>query len=90
MIDTETGINVETYTQDKASNLVTLVKGENGNYIHRTLTVTTSIVNGLPVAAYGNPVDRNINRLSITEFKERLNSLMTQADAILSDMDALN
>lgn len=90
MAQSETGINISTYTIDRNSGAAILQKGVAGNYIYQKATVSASIVNGVPVLVHGEPELKNINRVSVNELRAQLQSDVAQCDAILADMDALD
>lgn len=94
---TETGIDIANYTANKSKGAAVLLKGAIGNYIYQSVTVSAEVVNGVAKIVQGTPSLANVNRQSLTEFKAKLdteisalNSLHSQADAMLADMDALD
>ena len=87
---TETGINIETYTADRDSGAAILLKGVAGNYVYQKATVSAQIVDGLPVIVQGAPELKNINRTSLDTLKARMQAVIVHCDAMLADMDALD
>lgn len=93
---TETGINVSNYITDKSNGIVTIAKGENGNFFHQTRTVAVGIVNNVPTLVEGDQKKLNINLQSIADMRTALAenealiaSIRANLNALESDMKAL-
>lgn len=93
---TETGVNVYNYVTDRDNGIVTISKGENGNFFHQTRVVTMGIVNNIPTLVEGQPRVLNFNAQSIADMRSALDAneaeitnIRAQLNALESDMNAL-